>query len=206
VSLPQLKSNEYADDVVDFQTTELRLRKIIKDLEQELKSRPNDSDALMVLGMALCRIGRLDDGIRKMKYSVGLNPMSSNFDNLFISLKKNGQYEEAWDVVKHHSLEVSLFDAVLCHDYERITGVFDADFQESLTEISRMILNATPYGSCYEIEIDEEDGQKIVGIQVGIPASVESVFAMYCELTQDMAKNFSSDVLMRVIPMFSSVL
>jgi len=165
VTLPQSKSSQYADDVVAFNTTEFHLRQIIKDLDCSLKSRPNDADALMILGMALCRVGRLDDGINKMKYSVHLSPDKIGINNLVISLATNCKYKEAWDVIINHNLEISLFDAALCGCYEKTEGVFDEQFHDALTEISRLMLKITPYGSRYEVELDEEDGQKIIDIK-----------------------------------------
>jgi len=206
VTLVQSKSDQYADDVIALATSEFRLRQIIKDLEISLQSRPDDADALMVLGMALFRIGRQEDGINKMKYSVHLNPAATGVGNLIKSLTANCKYEEAWDVTLKYSVETSLFDIVLCDHYEVLKDDFDKPFKDSLTEISRLILNITPYGSSYTVEVDEEDGATIVDIKADIPAPTESVFDMYCTLTKGMANKFSSEVLMRITPSFASSL
>lgn len=206
MTLPQSKADQYADDVIAPETSEFRLRQIIKDLEIGLKSRPNDTDALMVLGMALFRIGQQEEGLNKMKHSVQSRPSNAYASNFVKSLARHGKYDEAWNVALKYGVQMSSFDAVLCDHYEVLEDDVDKPLKDSLTKTSRLILNLTPYGSSYAVDMDEEDGDTIVDVKADIPASVEEVFEMYCALTKEMAHKFSSEVLMRIVPNFASSL
>jgi len=206
--LPQPKHEVYSQAVTSPHTHPFELQKIIRDIKVDLKHSPETSHLLMLLGMALFRVGQEREGINKMRYSLKLNYNRDNVGNLALSLERHGAYDEAWNLLKQHDMGSSLFDAVLCGRCDTLDARLTEDVYTPLTELARLIFNNTPYGSIYNLSIEDDidDGKAIINITSKIPAPVESVFSMYCDLTKDMAKKFSGDVLMQVIPKFVSII
>ncbi len=206
---PQSIAVEFGE-VTDPHTSQHRLKEMVDILQRKLKASPSNPDIREYLGIALFRIGDIDDGLSKMKSALTINPSAATAGNLVLGYRRAGMWDESLVIhLKYHDLteEPVLFSALLSGNYsqEVLSACRTDEQRETLNRIAksglpisaviRDIYNSVGENTEFAITVTENSGQDCVDIHMFTNESVEKSVNISDSVFRCLVDNYDSDVL-----------
>lgn len=216
---PQKRYVKHAERVCADDVTEFELHQAIRDLTKDKSALPTDPELRDILGVALFRAGREEDGLAELRAAFRMSQGTVGAGNLYVALLRGARYEELLDLQineRFHPNAGLLALAFLAGNYEKVRNLVEpgememaekiasAGLAEGVTRALRFFLgpSSCPGDSSIRLGIDSTDGELTVRVFVSIPRSPEEVAKESVIWHSTFRKELDEELLTRIVPVF----
>lgn len=217
-ALPQTRYRDYADYVCQRDVSEIRLADIVRKLAKDKDALPSDADLRIVLGIALFRLGRIEEGLSELRTAVRIGTSADAPFNLVAALERAQRFDEALQLCLDGKVprgpRVLVFGIMAGNLSDEVTALLDPYLRKLAIDLLasgqidhlRQMLSVffTPdlWNIALNFELDSSETPTKIYIRVGLEGPPENVAAESIELTQKICAVTAPETLKRIVPLF----